>query len=45
MFQKYAPLIILIMFALGTYFMLKGMDNALDIGKRKPRATTTIEAK
>jgi len=29
MFQKYAPLVILALFAIGTYFMLKGMDNAL----------------
>ncbi len=34
MFQKFAPLIILAMFAIGVYFMLKGMDNALVLGAR-----------
>ncbi len=28
MFQKYAPLIILAMFAIATYFMVQGMHNA-----------------
>ena len=28
MFQKYAPLIILAMFAIATYLMVKGMENA-----------------
>ncbi len=32
MLQKYAPLIILAMFAIGVYFMITGMDNALAIG-------------
>jgi len=32
MFQKFAPLIILAMFAIGVYFMIKGMDNALAMG-------------
>ena len=34
MFQKYAPLIILVMFAIGVYFMINGMDNALVLGAR-----------
>jgi len=33
MFQKYAPLIILALFAIGTYFMLQGMDSALALSK------------
>ena len=44
MFQKYAPLIILVMFAIGTYFMVNGMNNAVAVGKHKPRATT-VESK
>jgi len=32
MLQKYAPLIILAMFAIGVYFMIQGMDNALTMG-------------
>ncbi len=32
MFQKYAPLIILVLFAIGTYFMIEGMNNALELG-------------
>jgi UDP-N-acetylmuramyl pentapeptide phosphotransferase/UDP-N-acetylglucosamine-1-phosphate transferase len=31
MFQKYAPIIILILFAIGTYFMIQGMDNAVNM--------------
>ncbi len=33
MFQKYAPLIILVLFAIGTYFMIEGMNNALELGQ------------
>jgi len=29
MFQKLTPLIILALFVLGTYLMIKGMDNAV----------------
>jgi hypothetical protein len=32
-FQKYAPLIILVLFAIGTYFMIEGMNNALELGQ------------
>ena len=32
MFQKYAPIIILLLFAIGTYFMIEGMNNALELG-------------
>jgi len=28
MFQKYAPLIILVLFAIGAYFMIQGMQEA-----------------
>ncbi len=33
MFQKYAPLIILAMFAIATYFMIQGMNNATKMAK------------
>jgi len=33
MFQKIAPLIILLMFATGMYFMMQGMDNAVNMAK------------
>ena len=33
MFQKFAPLIILAMFATGMYFMMQGMDNAVKMAK------------
>jgi len=33
MFQKLAPLIVLALFALGAYFMMQGMDNAVEISK------------
>jgi len=32
MLQKYTPLIILILFAIGVYFMINGMNNALEMG-------------
>lgn len=32
MFQKFAPLIILLLFVIGTYFMIEGMSNALHMG-------------
>jgi len=35
MFQKIAPLIILLMFATGMYFMMQGMDNAVNMAKPK----------
>ncbi len=31
MLQKLAPLIVLAMFATGMYFMIKGMDNAVEM--------------
>ena len=31
MFQKLAPLIVLAMFAIGVYFMLQGMQGAIDM--------------
>jgi uncharacterized protein (UPF0333 family) len=33
MFQKYAPLIILIIFIIGTYFIVQGLNNAVAISK------------
>jgi len=35
MFQKYAPLVILAMFAIATYFMVNGMHNASNMTKKK----------
>jgi len=32
MFQKYAPLIILVLFVIGTYFMIQGMEHAATLG-------------
>ena len=32
MFQKIAPLIILALFAVGTYFMIQGMEHATALG-------------
>jgi hypothetical protein len=31
MLQKFTPLIILVIFAIGTYFMIEGMNNALNM--------------
>ena len=31
MFQKLAPLIVLVLFAVGVYFMLQGMQGAMDM--------------
>ena len=33
MLKKLTPLIVLAMFALGAYFMVKGMDNAVKLSK------------
>jgi len=33
MFQKLAPLIVLGLFVIGMYFMLQGMDNAVELAK------------
>ena len=35
MFQKLAPLIVLVLFATGMYFMMQGMDNAVEMAKPK----------
>jgi len=35
MLQKLAPLIILALFATGLYFMIQGMDNAVEMTKTK----------
>ena len=43
MFQKLAPLIILILFAIGAYYMKKGMDNAIHMAKPKKASETTTQ--
>jgi hypothetical protein len=43
MFQKLAPLIILVLFAIGAYYMKKGMDNAIHMAKPKKKAETTVK--
>ena len=35
MLKKMTPLIILALFGIGMYFMLQGMDNAVEIAKGK----------
>ncbi len=35
MFQKLAPLIVLALFAIGVYFMLQGMQGAMDMADPK----------
>ncbi len=35
MLKKLTPLIVLALFVLGGYFMMQGMDNAVDITKPK----------
>jgi len=35
MFQKIAPLIVLALFAIGAYFMIGGMKNAMDLADHK----------
>ena len=35
MLQKFAPLIVLAMFAIGVYFMLQGMQGAIDMADPK----------
>ena len=35
MFQKLAPLLILALFAIGAYFMVNGMHNAMDLADHK----------
>jgi len=35
MLKKLTPLIVLALFALGAYFMMQGMDNAVDMTKAK----------
>jgi len=35
MFQKLAPLLILALFAIGAYFMINGMHNAMDLTDHK----------
>ena len=37
MFQKYAPLIILAMFVIATYFMIQGMHNAKQMATPKSK--------
>lgn len=42
MFQKLAPLIVLGLFVTGMYFMLKGMDNAVEISKPTAKKEKSI---
>ena len=35
MLKRLTPLIILILFAIGVYFMMQGMNNAIDMTKNK----------
>ena len=35
MLKKLTPLLVLIMFAIGAYFMMQGMDNAVNMTKAK----------
>jgi len=35
MFQKFAPLIVLALFAAAVYFMMTGMNNAIDMSDHK----------
>ena len=35
MFQKIAPLLVLALFAIGVYFMVGGMKNAIDMSDHK----------
>ena len=35
MFQKIAPLLILALFAIGAYFMIQGMQGAMDMADHK----------
>ncbi len=35
MLKKLTPLIVLALFALGAYFMMQGMDNAVEMSKTK----------
>jgi hypothetical protein len=39
MFQKIAPLLILLMFAVGAYFMIEGMKNATNMAMPKKEGT------
>ena len=39
MFQKLAPLIVLALFITGMYFMIQGMDNAVEMTKTKKEIT------
>ena len=37
MFQKLAPLIVLALFVVGMYFMIQGMDNAVEMTTAKSK--------
>ena len=39
MFQKLAPLLVLALFITGMYFMIQGMDNAVEVTKPKTEKT------
>jgi len=44
MFQKIAPLIVLALFAIGVYFIMQGMNNAIGMADPK-KAKVVKEAK
>ena len=44
MFQKYAPLIVLALFAVGVYFMIQGMKGAISMADPE-KTKTQVEAK
>ena len=39
MFQKFAPLIVLALFAVGVYFMVQGMQGAIDMADHEKMKT------
>jgi len=45
MFQKLAPLLVLALFVTGMYFMIQGMDNAVELAKPKTEKPTTQKVK
>ena len=40
MFKKLTPLIVLALFATGMYFMIQGMDNAVELSKPASKPIT-----
>jgi len=42
MLKKFTPLIVLAMFAIGTYFMVQGMKNATNMAMDKKETTKSL---